>query len=72
MPVDDTTAPEEVERGARLAASAGPGARCSYPLTVAGNVLQIDAATLERLQRWRVVTTRTFVPPQLHKVLGIP
>src|SRR5262249_34588755 len=74
MPVDETTLPEEVEHGARLAAAAGPGAPLFLtPLTVADGVeLQIGAATLDRLQ---ALASRHHpdvrVLPQLHKVLGI-
>jgi len=74
MPVDETTLPEEVEHGARLAAAAGPGAPLFLtPLTVADGVeLQIGAPTLDRLQ---ALASRHHpdvrVLPQLHKVLGI-
>jgi 7-carboxy-7-deazaguanine synthase len=75
MPVDDTTAPEDVEHGARLAAAAGPGAPLFLtPLTAPeGVALQIGAAALERLH---ALASRHHpdvrVLPQLHKVLGIP
>jgi len=74
MPVDEGTDPEEVEHGARLAATAGPGAPLFLtPLTApAGTALQIGASTLERLH---ALASRHHpdvrVLPQLHKVLGI-
>jgi organic radical activating enzyme len=75
MPVDETTAPEEVELGARLAASAGPGAPLFLtPLTPpAGTTLEISASRLERLHA--LASTHhpdVRVLPQLHKILGIP
>jgi organic radical activating enzyme len=75
MPVDEATAPEDVERGARLAAAVGPTAPLFLtPLTAAdGTELQIGAAALERLH---ALASRHHpdvrVLPQLHKVLGIP
>jgi organic radical activating enzyme len=74
MPVDETTAPEDVERGARLAAASGRGAPLFLtPLTVPDGVsLQIGAAALERLH---ALASRHHpdvrVLPQLHKILGI-
>jgi len=74
MPVDEGTDPEEVEHGARLAATAGPGAPLFLtPLTAPeGTALQIGASALERLHG---VASRHHpdvrVLPQLHKVLGI-
>ena len=75
MPVDEGTAPEEVEYGARLVARAGPGVPLFLtPLTEPrGTQLQIAPATLERLH---AVASRHHadvrILPQLHKVLGIP
>src|SRR5689334_6888986 len=75
MPVDETTAPDEIERGARLVATAAPGAPLFLtPLTEAdGPRLVVGASTLER---WHAIASRVHpdvrVLPQLHKVLGIP
>jgi pyruvate-formate lyase-activating enzyme len=75
MPVDESTAPEEVERGARLVAAAGAGAPLFLtPLTEpTGTKLTVSAATLERLH---ALASRLHpdvrVLAQLHKVLGIP
>lgn len=75
MPVDEGTAPDEVEHGARLAARAGPGAPLFLtPLTPPeSSTLQISPARLERLH---ALASRYHpdvrVLPQLHKVLGIP
>jgi len=75
MPVDEDTAPADVELGARLAATAGPGTPLFLtPLTAPeGTALQIRAATLEHLH---ALASRHHpdvrVLPQLHKVLGIP
>src|SRR5262245_20149293 len=51
MPVDETTAPDEVEHGARLAARVGPAAPLFLtPLTSPqGSALQIGPTRLERL-----------------------
>jgi len=74
VPVDDATAPEEVERGARLVATVDPRVPLFLtPLTEpAGTRLTIGAAALERLQ---AIASRVHpdvrVLPQLHKVLGI-
>ena len=74
MPVDDATLPEEVERGARLVASASPAVPLFLtPLTAPDSpVLAISAATLERLH---AAASRQHpdvrILPQLHKVLGI-
>jgi 7-carboxy-7-deazaguanine synthase len=75
MPVDEATAPEEVELGARIAAAAGPDVPLFLtPLTEPeGTALQIGAATLERLHALASRHHRDVrVLPQLHKVLGIP
>jgi 7-carboxy-7-deazaguanine synthase len=75
MPVDETTAPDEVEHGARLAAATGSAAPLFLtPLTAPDGVaLQIGPARLERLH---ALASRHHpdvrVLPQLHKVLGIP
>ncbi len=75
MPVDEGTAPEEVERGARLVADAAPGAPLFLtPLTEPATPrLTISAGTLEGLH---ALASRLHpdvrVLPQLHKVLGIP
>jgi organic radical activating enzyme len=75
LPVDETTAPAEVERGARLVADAAPGVPLfltplAEPTTAR---LTIGAATLERLQ---ALANRAHadvrVLPQVHKVLGVP
>ncbi len=74
MPVDETTAPDDVERGARLVARAGPRVPLFLtPLTAPeGAALQITPATLERLH---AIASRHHpdvrILPQLHKVLGI-
>ena len=75
MPVDDATASEEVELGARIAASVAPDVPLFLtPLTAPeGTTLQIGAATLERLHALASRHHRDVrVLPQLHKVLGIP
>jgi 7-carboxy-7-deazaguanine synthase len=75
MPVDETTAPEEIERGARLVAAAAPGAPLFLtPLTEPDtDRLTVGGATLDR---WHALASRVHpdvrVLPQLHKVLGIP
>jgi 7-carboxy-7-deazaguanine synthase len=74
MPVDETTDPDEVTRGARLAATGRDVPLFLTPLTApAGGALQISPARLERLQ---ALASRQHpdvrVLPQLHKVLGIP
>jgi organic radical activating enzyme len=74
MPVDETTAPGDVERGARLVAGAGPCVPLFLtPLTEPVTPrLTISAGTLERLH---ALASRHHpdvrVLPQLHKVLGI-
>src|SRR2546425_10009476 len=75
MPVDEGTAPEEVERGAWLVAEAAPGAPLFLtPLTEPTTPrLTIGAGTLERLHALASrVHPDVRVLPQLHKVLGIP
>ncbi len=75
MPVDETTAPEEIERGARVVAAAAPGAPLFLtPLTEPDTArLTVGGATLAR---WHALASRVHpdvrVLPQLHKVLGIP
>lgn len=75
MPVDETTAVEEVERGARLMATAAPGVPLFLtPLTEPDTArLTIGGATLDRCH---ALASRFHsdvrVLPQLHKVLGIP
>jgi organic radical activating enzyme len=71
MPVDETTSPDEVERGARLAAAVP---LFLTPLTEpASPRATISASTLERLHaRASAVHGDVRVLPQLHKVLGIP
>jgi organic radical activating enzyme len=75
MPVDETTAPDEIERGARLVARAAPGAALFLtPLTEPDtDRLAVSAATLDR---WHALASRVHpdvrVLPQLHKMLGIP
>lgn len=74
VPVDEGTAPEEVERGARLCAALAPAAPLFLtPLTEPDGVrLTVGPATLERLHaRASVVHADVRVLPQLHKVLGI-
>jgi organic radical activating enzyme len=74
MPVDETTMPEEVSRGAELLAAVAPDVPLFLtPLTEpASPRLTITAATLELLH---AVASRAHrdvrVLPQLHKVLGI-
>jgi organic radical activating enzyme len=74
MPVDEATAPEEVERGAGLVAAVAPAAPLFLtPLTdPAGPRLTVGAATLERLH---ALASRRHgdvrVLPQIHKVLGV-
>jgi organic radical activating enzyme len=75
MPVDETTAPDEVERGARLMAAAAPDAPLFLtPLTEPDTTrLDIGGAALERLHALASRCHRDVrVLPQLHKVLGIP
>jgi organic radical activating enzyme len=75
MPVDDATAVDEVERGARLVADAGPDvALFLTPLTEpAGTRPTIDTHELERLHAVASRHVRDVrVLPQLHKVLGVP
>jgi 7-carboxy-7-deazaguanine synthase len=75
MPVDERTAPDEVERGARLVADVDPRVPLYLtPLTPSeGTALQIGMAGLEQLH---ALASRHHpdvrVLPQLHKVLGIP
>ncbi len=74
LPVDETTAAEEVEQGARLVADIDPQVPLFLtPLSeVRTPVLTITSATLERLQaRASAVHRDVRVLPQLHKVLGI-
>ncbi|HJQ83114.1 MAG TPA: 7-carboxy-7-deazaguanine synthase QueE [Candidatus Binatia bacterium] len=74
MPVDEGTAPEEVERGARLVATAAPGAPLFLtPLTEPASTRPtVSAAALDR---FHALASRVHpdvrVLPQLHKVLGI-
>ena len=74
MPVDEATAPEEVEQGARLVAHVDADVPLFLtPLTEPhGNTLTIEATTLGRLH---AIASRAHpdvrVLPQLHKVLGI-
>jgi organic radical activating enzyme len=74
MPVDETTLPEEVERGAQLVADAGARVPLFLtPLTAADSPSPaITTATLERLH---AAASRRHadvrILPQLHKVLGI-
>src|SRR5207253_3040435 len=73
--VAEGTAPEEVERGARLVTEAAPGAPLFLtPLTEPTTPrLTIGAGTLERLHALASrVHPDVRVLPQLHKVLGIP
>src|SRR5438445_401389 len=75
MPVDEGTAPEEVERGARLVAEAAPGAPLFLtPLTEPTTPrLTVGAGTLEHLHALASrIHPDVRVLPQLHKVLGIP
>jgi len=75
MPVDTGTAVDEVERGARLVADAGPDvALFLTPLTEpTGTRLTIDTHELERLHAVASRHVRDVrVLPQLHKVLGVP
>jgi len=75
MPVDETTAPDEVERGARLVATAAPGTPLFLtPLTEPDGIrLTIGGATLDRLHAVASgVHPDVRVLPQVHKVLGIP
>ena len=72
MPVDEGTAPDDVERGARLVATAGVPLFLT-PLTRPDSAaLTLGAAELDRLQ---ALASRHHpdvrVLPQLHKVLGI-
>ncbi len=75
MPVDEGTALDEVERGARLVADVDPRVPLYLtPLTPSvGTALQIGMAGLEQLH---AIASRAHpdvrVLPQLHKVLGIP
>jgi organic radical activating enzyme len=74
MPVDEDTAPADVERGARLVAAVDPRVPLFLtPLTApAGTALAVTTATLERQH---ALASRHHpdvrVLPQLHKVLGI-
>lgn len=74
MPVDEETAAEEVEQGARLVAGVAPHVPLFLtPLTEPrGSKLTICAATLERLH---ALASRAHpdvrVLPQVHKVLGV-
>jgi len=74
MPVDETTAVDEVERGARLVHRVAPAAPLFLtPLTEPATPrLTIGAAGLERLHAVAsAVHDDVRVLPQLHKVLGI-
>jgi 7-carboxy-7-deazaguanine synthase len=74
MPVDETTAPDDVERGARLVAAVAPDAPLFLtPLTEPDTPrLAVGAATLDRLHALASRFHRDVrVLPQLHKVLGI-
>jgi organic radical activating enzyme len=75
MPVDEGTAPEDVERGARLVAAAGAGVPLFLtPLTRPDTAdLAISPAALEQLHALASSHHPDVrVLPQLHKVLGIP
>jgi len=74
MPVDETTAADEVERGARLVAAIAPRAPLFLtPLSEPDTPrLTVGAAALDRFQRLASsVHADVRVLPQLHKVLGI-
>lgn len=74
MPVDEGTAPDEVERGAQLVAEVDTGVPLFLtPLTGPhGTALTIEPGTLERLHARASRHHRDVrVLPQLHKVLGI-
>jgi organic radical activating enzyme len=74
MPVDETTAPEDILQGARLAAAVRPAVPLFLtPLTEPGSAhLTISAATIERLHGLASgVHPDVRVLPQLHKVLGL-
>src|SRR4029453_8511276 len=75
MPVDETTAPDEVEHGGRPAAPTDSAAPLFLtPLTAPDGVaLQIGPARLERLHALASPHhPHVRVLPQLHKGLGIP
>jgi organic radical activating enzyme len=74
MPVDDGTAPEEIEHGARLVAAVDPRVPLFLtPLTEPEGPRLTAAATT--LERFHALASRHHpdvrVLPQLHKVLGI-
>jgi 7-carboxy-7-deazaguanine synthase len=74
MPVDDTTAGDEVERGARLVASIAPDAPLFLtPLTEPDSPrLAVGGAALDRFHALASRVHRDVrILPQLHKVLGI-
>jgi len=74
MPVDEATAPEDVERGARLVATTAPGAPLFLtPLTEPDTPrTTIGPAALDRFHALASgVHPDVRVLPQLHKVLGI-
>ena len=75
MPVDENTAADDVERGARLMAATAPGRPLFLtPLTEPDTTrLTIGGATLDRLHALASrIHADVRVLPQLHKVLGIP
>ena len=74
MPVDETTAADEVERGARLVAAIAPDAPLFLtPLTEPDSArLAVGGAALDRFHALASRFHRDVrVLPQLHKVLGI-
>jgi organic radical activating enzyme len=74
MPVDETTASDDVERGARLLAAIAPGAPLFLtPLSEPDTPrLTVGAATLDRFHRLAsALHPDVRVLPQLHKILGI-
>jgi organic radical activating enzyme len=74
MPVDDRTEPEEVRRGARLVADASPRATLFLqPVTSAADgVWRASPHRLFELAGFaRTEMPRTFVRPQLHKLVGM-
>jgi organic radical activating enzyme len=75
MVVDETTDPDEVERGARLVASVNPDIPVFLqPATGVGDErLRISAATLDRFYRRAVrAGIGVRIVPQIHKILGVP
>jgi 7-carboxy-7-deazaguanine synthase len=73
MPVDEATDPDDVVRGARLAAAGRDVPLFLTPLTAPqGVALRVSPARLERLQALASLHHPDVrVLPQLHKVLGI-